>query len=98
MRNRHYHSTKNDDALERYVAQTYRCYDVLEGQLQKSDGASILPSRVTAVDYHFEPWVRQHKFAGLSLDKYPYITKWLGLMDAWEEVQEAYAKIQKYTK
>ncbi|KAJ5097005.1 hypothetical protein N7456_007726 [Penicillium angulare] len=91
---RHYHSQKNDDALQRYVAQAYRCYDVLEGQLQKSDGTSILPSRVTAVDFHFEPWVRQHSFAGLSLDKYPLIHKWLGLMAAREDVKEAYAKIQ----
>ncbi|KAJ5166753.1 uncharacterized protein N7482_005534 [Penicillium canariense] len=91
---RHYHPQKNDDALQRYITQTYRCYDVLEGQLQKSGGTSILPSRITTVDYHFEPWVRQHSFAGLSLDNYPLITKWLGLMGTREEVQEAYCKIR----
>ncbi|GLI78125.1 hypothetical protein PoHVEF18_006427 [Penicillium ochrochloron] len=91
---RHYHTQKNEDALQRYTAQTYRCYDVLEKQLQKSGGMSILPSRVTAVDYHFEPWVRQHSFAGLSLDNYPMIHKWLGLMHAREEVQEAYCKVE----
>lgn len=91
---RHYHSSKNEDALQRYTAQTYRCYDVLENQLRQSEGTSVLPSRVTAVDYHFEPWVRQHSFAGLSLDNYPMIHKWLRLMHAREEVQEAYCKIQ----
>lgn len=91
---RHYHSQKNDDALERYTAQVYRCYDVLEGQLKKSDGMSILPTRVTAVDFHFEPWVRQHSFAGLTLDNHPAIHKWLGLMAAREDVQEAYSKIR----
>ncbi|KAF3397819.1 Protein URE2 [Penicillium rolfsii] len=91
---RHYHPQKNEDALQRYIAQTYRCYDVLEKQLQKSEGVSILPGRVTAVDYHFEPWVRQYSFAGLSLDNYPMIHKWLGLMHAREEVQEAYCKVQ----
>ncbi|KAJ5902218.1 hypothetical protein N7495_002746 [Penicillium taxi] len=91
---RHYNSQKNEDALDRYTAQTYRCYDVLEGQLVKSGGDSVLPGRVTAVDYHFEPWVRQYAFAGLSLNKYPMITKWLGLMGAREEVQEAYEKVQ----
>ncbi|CAI7666704.1 hypothetical protein N7533_009787 [Penicillium manginii] len=95
---RHFHSQKNDDALQRYVAQTYRCYDVVEEQLKKSSGTSILPTRVTAVDYHFEPWVRLYKFAGLSLDKYPLITKWLGLMGCREEVQEAYCKIQHDAK
>ncbi|OQE44239.1 hypothetical protein PENCOP_c002G04157 [Penicillium coprophilum] len=91
---KHFHSQENDDALQRYTAQTYRCYDVLEGQLKKTRGESILPSRVTAVDYHFEPWVRLYSFAGLSLDNYPMIKKWLGLMATREEVQEAYIKIQ----
>ncbi|KAJ5826054.1 hypothetical protein N7474_003192 [Penicillium riverlandense] len=91
---RHYNSQKNDDALQRYTAQTYRCYDVLEKQLDKSRGQSIIPGRITAVDYHFEPWVRQHSFAGLSLEKYPMIKGWLDLMGTREEVQEAYLKIK----
>ncbi|KXG47228.1 uncharacterized protein PGRI_010980 [Penicillium griseofulvum] len=91
---KHFHSQKNEDALQRYTAQTYRCYDVLEGHLKKTGGESIVPSRVSAVDYHFEPWVRLYSFAGLSLDNYPMIKKWLGLMAAREEVQEAYIKIQ----
>ena len=38
----HCNPVSNPDALERYSAQTYRTYDVLEGQLKKSDGASVL--------------------------------------------------------
>jgi len=91
---RHYHPQKNDDALQRYISQTYRCYDVLEKQLDKSRGQSIIPGRVTAVDYHFEPWVRQHSFAGLSLEKHPMIKGWLDLMGTREEVQEAYFRIK----
>ncbi|KAJ5932536.1 hypothetical protein N7516_007025 [Penicillium verrucosum] len=91
---RHFHPQKNEDALQRYTTQTYRCYDVLEGQLKKTGGESILPSRITAVDYHFEPWVRLYSFAGLSLENYPMIKKWLGLMATREEVQEAYIRIQ----
>jgi glutathione S-transferase len=62
--------------------------------LKKTHGESILPGRVTAVDYHFEPWVRGHSFTGLSLDKYPSIKKWLGLMETREEVKEAYYKVR----
>ncbi|CDM28962.1 hypothetical protein DTO013E5_1236 [Penicillium roqueforti] len=91
---KNYNPQKNDDALQRYTAQSYRCYDVLEGQLKKTHGESIVPSRVTAVDYHFEPWVRASSYAGLSLDNYPLIKKWLGLMATREEVQEAYVKVQ----
>ncbi|CAG8241309.1 unnamed protein product [Penicillium salamii] len=91
---RHFNAQKNENALERYTAQAYRCYDVLEGQLKKSGGESIIPGRITAVDYHFEPWVRSYSFAGLSLDKYPLIFKWLGLMNTREEVKEAYFRIR----
>ncbi|CAG8068562.1 unnamed protein product [Penicillium olsonii] len=91
---RHFNAEKNENALERYTAQAYRCYDVLEGQLKKSGGESIIPGRVTAVDYHFEPWVRSYSFAGLSLDNHPLIFKWLGLMNTREEVKEAYFRIR----
>ena len=91
---RNYIPQKNDDALQRYTAQSYRCYDVLEGQLIKTRGESIVPSRVTAVDYHFEPWVRVYSYAGLLLDNYPLIKKWLGFMAARKEVQEAYVKVR----
>ncbi|KAL2797064.1 glutathione S-transferase [Aspergillus keveii] len=91
---RHYNATKNEDALQRYSEQTERCYQVLEGQLKKSGGHSILPGRVTAVDYHFEPWVRQFEFAGLSLDKYPHVAQWLRDMTGREEVQQAYIKVK----
>lgn len=67
---------------------------MLEGQLKKSGGRSILPGRITAVDYHFEPWVRQYEFAGLSLDKYPNIARWLREITASEEVRQAYTKVK----
>ncbi|KAL2826913.1 glutathione S-transferase [Aspergillus pseudoustus] len=91
---RHYNSVKNEDALQRYSTQTERCYQVLDDQLAKSGGHSILPGRVTAVDYHFEPWVRQFEFAGLSLDKHPHVKQWLREMTARGEVQRAYIKIK----
>jgi glutathione S-transferase len=67
---------------------------VLEGQLQKSGGHSVIPAKVSAVDYHFEPWVRQYAFAGLSLDQYPTIAKWLKGMAGREELREAYLKVK----
>lgn len=90
---RKYNAEKNENALERYTAQTYRCYDVLEGQLKKTGAESVLNGRVSAVDYHFEPWLHNYPLAGLSLDKYPLIKKWLGLMETREEVREAYFRI-----
>ncbi|KAH0345121.1 glutathione S-transferase, partial [Aureobasidium melanogenum] len=91
---RHYNEVKNEDALNRYAAQTYRCYQVLEGQLKKTNGESILPGGYTAVDAHFEPWIRQHAYAQLSLDEYPMVSKWLKKYGETEEVKAAYKKIQ----
>ena len=90
---RHYHAVKNDDALERYIAQTYRSYDVLEGQLKKSDGKSILPGGISAVDLHFYPWVDEYKYAQLSVDEYPHIRHWLSVLGETEHVKAAYAKL-----
>lgn len=95
---RHYHSQKNEDALNRYVEQTYRCYGVVEGQLAKSDGRSILPGGITAADLHFYPWVYQHEFAGLSLKDYPNLAKWLEGMKGLKQVKAAYEKIEKASK
>ena len=94
---RHYNEVKNEDALNRYAAQTYRCYQVLEGQLKKTGSESILPGGYTAVDAHFEPWVRQHAYAQLSLDDYPMVSKWLKRYGETEEVKAAYKKIQDAT-
>ncbi|KAK9899525.1 glutathione S-transferase [Cystobasidium minutum MCA 4210] len=95
---RHYHSTKNEDALARYSAQTHRCYEVLEGQLAKSGGKSILPAGYSAVDCHFEPWVRQHAFAGVSIDDVPNVKKWLESFGQTPQVQAAYEKIKAAPK
>jgi hypothetical protein len=92
---RHYNEVKNEDALNRYVAQTYRKYGVLEGQLRKSDGESVLEMGHSAVDMHFYPWVLQHDYAQLSIEKYPMIKKLLEIMGSRQEVKAAYEKIPK---
>ncbi|KAF9692854.1 hypothetical protein EKO04_009312 [Ascochyta lentis] len=95
---RHYNPTKNEDALKRYVEQTDRCYSVLEGQLKKTNGESILPGGISAVDAHYEPWVRQHEYAQVPLDGYPTVQKWLEKVKGLDEVKKAYKKIQEASK
>ncbi|KAF2222279.1 glutathione S-transferase [Elsinoe ampelina] len=90
---RHYNTTKNEDALRRYEAQSYRCFGVIEGQLKKTGGESFLPGGISYVDLHYEPWIRQYEFAGLSLDEYPNLKKWLGKMKELEVVKRAYKKV-----
>ncbi|KAK4988484.1 hypothetical protein LTR50_003888 [Elasticomyces elasticus] len=93
---RHYNPTKNEDALARYEAQTYRCFDVLEAQLKAVGGDYVLGGKeCSAVDLHFYSWVYQHGFAQLSLDKCPEIQKWLKRMGEMKEVKAAYEKVPK---
>ncbi|KAJ1337545.1 GSH-dependent disulfide-bond oxidoreductase [Microdochium nivale] len=91
---RHYNPTPNEDALARYTKQVNHYYGLIERQLAKTDGASILPGGVTAVDLHYEPWIHQAAFAGISLEPYPLLAKWAKMMTELEQVKAAYAKIQ----
>ncbi len=92
---RHYNPTKNEDALKRYTEQIYRHFGVLEAQLAKSEGRSILPGGFSAVDVHTYPWINQHDYAGVSLEKYPNLKKWYEEAGKKKEIKTAYEKIPK---
>ena len=92
---RHYHSSANEDAYKRFQEQTYRTYGVLEGQLKKTGGRSVLEKGYTAVDMHFYPWLYQHDYAGCSLDSYPYVQKWLTNMEERPDILAAYENVKK---
>lgn len=94
---RYYNIEKNEDAIKRYTKQVYRCYDVLEGQLGKSGGLSILPGGITSVDCHYEPWIRPAKYAGLTGENYPRIQKWLEFMAEQQPVIDAYQSLKDAT-
>ncbi|OHW91228.1 glutathione s-transferase [Colletotrichum incanum] len=93
---RHYNAVKNEDAYKRYEAQAYRCFGVLEGQLNTHDGSWIIKGGTpSVVDFHFEPWLRQHGYAGLALDDYPKVKAWLERVQALPELQRAYEKVKR---
>ena len=66
---------------------------MLEGQLKEAGSGYVLPQGFGVVDVHFYPWVKQYGFAGLSLEKYPLIGKWLETVGGMEEVKAAYEKV-----
>ena len=90
---RHHNPEKNEDALQRYTAQTYRHFDVLEKQVAKSGGRSVLEGGFSAVDAHTWPWVSRYEHAGASLDRYPSLKKWYEEIGKMKEVKAAYKKI-----
>lgn len=93
----YYNVQKNEDALERYKKQVYRCYDVLEGQLERSGGSSILSCGITSVDCHYEPWIRPAEYIGVELHAHPRIQKWLSFMAEQKPVKAAYQSIKDAT-
>jgi glutathione S-transferase len=93
---RHYHDEKNEDAYKRYEAQVYRCFGVLEGQIKGHGGEWVLGGEgPSAVDYHFEPWMRQVGFAGLSLESYPVLKGWVERAQGLAEVVRAYESVKE---
>ena len=71
---------------------------MLEGQLEKSGGGSVLLHGFSAVDAHFYPWVCRGTYAGLKLDHYPKIQKWLEVIGEIPAVKEAYERVPKGEK
>jgi glutathione S-transferase len=94
---RHFNKTKNDDALARYDAQAYRCFGVLEGQLNAKPNSKFIlgGERPSAVDFHTYAWVRLSTFAQLNLESYPSIQGWLKTVAELPAVIKAYETIPK---
>ena len=92
---RHYNAVKNEDAYKRYQAQAYRCLGVMEAQLNSHSGKWMVPGDDFSVaDMHFEPWVKQYNYAGLTLDEYPKVQEWLTSVQALPELMRAYEKVK----
>lgn len=94
----HYNPTTNEDARSRYEGQVFRCFDVLEAQLKKSGGKSVLPGGFSAVDCHFYPWVAEYTYAKLNIDKYEVIQAWMKVIGERPEVKKIYEEIPKAEK
>ncbi|KAJ9609610.1 hypothetical protein H2200_005938 [Cladophialophora chaetospira] len=88
----------NEPAIARYKGQVHRYYDVLERQLAKSGGQSILAGGITSVDVHCEPWLQRPQFIGISLERYPNIRHWLKVMSEQKAFQDGYQKVKDATQ
>lgn len=94
----HSNPVANEDARARYEQQALRCFDVLESQLKKSGGASVLPGGFSAVDCHFYPWVLDYTYGKLDIGKYEAIQAWMKGVGEREEVKKIYEEVPKAEK
>ena len=66
-------------AIERYQNETKRLYGVLDGQLAKRE---FLAGDYSIADIANWSWVRVHNFAGVNLEAFPNLKRWLDQLEA----------------
>jgi len=72
-------------AIDRYQSETKRLYEVVERQLK---GRDYLADEISIADFAAFPWAKVHEFAGISLDGYPNVQRWLKCMESRAAVQK----------
>lgn len=75
-------------AVERYQNETHRLYGVLDNQLAENE---YLAGDYSIADIANWSWVRVHNFAGISLEPYPGLSRWLGQLEARPALQRGAA-------
>ncbi|ODN82488.1 glutathione S-transferase [Cryptococcus wingfieldii CBS 7118] len=78
--------------IKRYQEETARLYSVLEGQLAKKEsGGWLVGGRYSIADINGKsilllaavfPWVRVHAWAGVDIEPFPAVAKWLEAIEA----------------
>ncbi|GJN82012.1 hypothetical protein PLIIFM63780_005548 [Purpureocillium lilacinum] len=63
--------------IDRYVNETRRLYRTMDTHLGKSSHGYLVGDRVTIADIACWGWVASHTWAGVSLDEFPNVAKWL---------------------
>jgi len=64
-------------AIERYQKETARLYGVLDVQLSDREH---LADELSIADFAVFPWVRSHAWAGVDLEPFPNLSRWLAAL------------------
>ncbi|MFK7957790.1 MAG: glutathione binding-like protein [Lysobacterales bacterium] len=76
-------------AIERYVAETQRLYNVLNRQLENQD---FVAGSYSIADMACYPWIVPHQRQGQTLSNFPALERWFKHMAERPAVQRAYEK------
>ncbi len=74
-----YFPEKIPAAIERFQNETRRLYGVLDTQLEDNE---FLAGDYSIADIANWSWVRVYKFAGIDLDEFPHLNRWLDQLEA----------------
>lgn len=85
-----YAPEKIEYGIQRYQGETKRLYSVLESQLAKSTSGYLVGDRCTIADISCVGWVNSHDWAGVSIEEFPNVKKWLATMLERPGVQKGF--------
>ena len=71
---RNYFPTKIPEAIDRYINETRRLYEVLDTRLADHE---FLVDDYSIADIAAFPWIRSHEWSGVSLDGLDHLARWL---------------------
>lgn len=89
-----YFPEKIPAAIERYQNETRRLYGVLDGHLQDNE---YLAGDYSIADIANWSWARIHNWAGVEIDEFPSLQRWLSQLEARPALQRG-AAIPHVTK
>jgi glutathione S-transferase len=72
-----YAPEKIEYGINRYVNETRRLYRTVDTHLAKSSSGFIVGDRLTIADISMWGWVASYKWAGLDIEEFPHLKKWL---------------------
>ncbi|KAF4508754.1 hypothetical protein G6O67_005094 [Ophiocordyceps sinensis] len=72
-----YAPEKMQYAIDRYTNETRRLYRTMDTHLAKSQSGYLVGDRVTIADISCWGWIAAHTWAGVSLEEFPHVQKWL---------------------
>ncbi len=76
-------------AIDRYVKETTRLYAILNKQLSNHQ---FIAGEYSIADMACYPWIVMHEKQLQNIDDFPYIKRWLEIIEQRPAVQRAYAK------
>ncbi len=71
-------------AIDRYVNETRRLYEVMNTHLQDRD---YLANEYSIADIANYSWIRSHKWARVSVEELPHLQRWMAVMAAKSGIQ-----------
>ncbi|MBP1084298.1 MULTISPECIES: glutathione binding-like protein [Pseudomonas] len=80
-------------AIERYVKETARLYDVLNKRL--ANRQFVAGDEYSIADMAIYPWIVPHTYQQQNLDDFPHLKRWFDSIAGREATQRAYALVEK---